>query len=207
MQQNCHSDNFLDQLRAFPPPFGQSPSGLPITQQLLLFGKVDPEQWAISWYVLEGEQGVFLFLTYTCKISVKAIITLRHFERQGTIFLTFAADRFEAGIQCQRSVSCLNCASVAFMKQKQVNIWQFCCLILKNSGRSCFQFLSFINIKKPAGRKDNIWTFCTCQNARIIYFCSSFWRVAVVTLDSLSKPLKHIIIISFIHKPLNHIYL
>ena len=25
MQQNCHSDNFLDQLRAFPPPFGQSP--------------------------------------------------------------------------------------------------------------------------------------------------------------------------------------
>ena len=52
MQQNCHSDNFLDQLRAFPPPFGQSPSGLPITQDffLMLNGKVDPEQWTISWY-------------------------------------------------------------------------------------------------------------------------------------------------------------
>ena len=36
MQQNCHSDNFLDQLRAFPPPFGQSPSGLPITQDFCL---------------------------------------------------------------------------------------------------------------------------------------------------------------------------
>lgn len=107
----------------------------------------------VSHFFLEGEQGVFLFLTYTCKISVKATITLLHFERQDTIFLTFAADRFEAGIQCQRSVSCLNCASVAFMTQKQVNIWQFCCLILNNSGRSCFQFLSFINIKKPAGRK------------------------------------------------------
>ena len=30
VQQNCYSDNFLDQLRAFPPPFGQSPSGLPL---------------------------------------------------------------------------------------------------------------------------------------------------------------------------------
>ena len=50
---NCHSDNFLEQLRAFPPPFGQSPSGLPITQDfwLMLNGKVDPEQWTISWYV------------------------------------------------------------------------------------------------------------------------------------------------------------
>ena len=73
----------------------------------------------LSHFFLEGEQGVFLFLTYTCKISVKATITLRHFERQGTIFLTFAADRFEAGIQCQRSVSCLNCASVAFMTQNR----------------------------------------------------------------------------------------
>ena len=36
VQQNCHSDNFLDQLRAFPPPFGQSPSGLPITQDFCL---------------------------------------------------------------------------------------------------------------------------------------------------------------------------
>ena len=36
MQQNCHSDNFLDQLRAFLPPFGQSPSGLPITQDFCL---------------------------------------------------------------------------------------------------------------------------------------------------------------------------
>ena len=42
VQQNCHSDNFLDQLRAFPPPFGQSPSGLPITQDfcLTLSGKL-----------------------------------------------------------------------------------------------------------------------------------------------------------------------
>ena len=36
VQQNCHSDNFLDQLRAFPPPFGQSPLGLPITQDFCL---------------------------------------------------------------------------------------------------------------------------------------------------------------------------
>ena len=36
MQQNCHSDNFLDQSRAFPPPFGQIPSGLPITQDFCL---------------------------------------------------------------------------------------------------------------------------------------------------------------------------
>ena len=44
--QNCHSDSFLDQLRNSPPPFGQSPSGLPITQDffLMLNGKVDPEQ-------------------------------------------------------------------------------------------------------------------------------------------------------------------
>ena len=53
VQQNCYSNNFLDQLRAFPPPFGQSPSGLPITQDfcLMLNGKVDPEKWTISWYV------------------------------------------------------------------------------------------------------------------------------------------------------------
>ena len=50
MQQNCHSYNFLDQLRGFPPPFGQSPSGLPITQDFCLMhnGKVDWEQWTIS---------------------------------------------------------------------------------------------------------------------------------------------------------------
>ena len=36
MQQNCHSDNFLDQLRAFLPPFGPSPSGLSITQDFCL---------------------------------------------------------------------------------------------------------------------------------------------------------------------------
>ena len=44
--QNCHSDSFLDQLRNSPPPFGQSPSGLPITQDFFLMpnGKVDPEQ-------------------------------------------------------------------------------------------------------------------------------------------------------------------
>ena len=36
LQQNCHSHNFLDQLRAFPPPFGQSPSVLPITQDFCL---------------------------------------------------------------------------------------------------------------------------------------------------------------------------
>ena len=35
MQKNCHSHYFLDGLRAFPPPFGQSPSGLPITEGLL----------------------------------------------------------------------------------------------------------------------------------------------------------------------------
>ena len=29
-------DDFLDQLRAFSPPFGQSPSGLPITQDFCL---------------------------------------------------------------------------------------------------------------------------------------------------------------------------
>ena len=48
VKQNCHSDNFF-----FPPPFGQSPSGLPITQDfwLMLNGKVDREQWTISWYV------------------------------------------------------------------------------------------------------------------------------------------------------------
>ena len=53
MRQNCHSDNFRDQLRAFPLPFGQSPSGLPVTQEfcLMLNGKVDPEQWTISWCV------------------------------------------------------------------------------------------------------------------------------------------------------------
>lgn len=35
-QQNCHSDYFLDQLRPFPSPFGQSSSVLPITEGLLL---------------------------------------------------------------------------------------------------------------------------------------------------------------------------
>ena len=35
MQQNGHSDYFLDQLRAFLPPFDQSPLGLPITEGLL----------------------------------------------------------------------------------------------------------------------------------------------------------------------------
>ena len=53
VQQNYYSDNFLDQLRASPPPFGQSPSGLPITKDfcLMLNEKVNPEQWTISWYV------------------------------------------------------------------------------------------------------------------------------------------------------------
>ena len=54
----------------------------------------------VSHFFLEGEQGVFLFLTYTCKISVKATITLLHFERQGTTSLLRLTDlkpEFNAG--------------------------------------------------------------------------------------------------------------